>query len=32
MDQLEDEADTLAQEEDWVRHGIVYLRQLSEGE
>ena len=28
MDRLEDEAATLAQEEDWVRRGIDYLREL----
>jgi sugar phosphate isomerase/epimerase len=27
MDALDDEADTLAQEEDWVRHGIAYLKE-----
>lgn len=28
MDQLEDQSATLAQEEEWTRQGIVYLRQL----
>ena len=28
MDQLDNEAATLAQEEDWIRRGIVYLRKL----
>lgn len=32
MDRLDDEAATLAQEEDWVRRGIAYLRRLVDGE
>jgi L-ribulose-5-phosphate 3-epimerase UlaE len=28
MDQLDDQAATLAQEEEWTRQGIVYMRQL----
>ena len=30
MDRKRDETSTLAQEEAWVRHGIAYLRKLSE--
>jgi hypothetical protein len=30
MDPLDDPADTLAQEEEWTRRGIIYLRQLLE--
>ena len=31
MDRLDDEAGTLAQEEDWVRRGVEYLRQIEVG-
>lgn len=30
MDQLDDQADTLAQEEEWTRQGVAYLRNLLE--
>jgi hypothetical protein len=29
MDRLEDETATLAQEKEWARHGVAYLRQLA---